>query len=133
MRIFVSASSREWQRARFFIASLRLAHHTIEFDWTESIESDLLCGGDADLHPSVSKDLAESCHLGARDCEWFVRLVGPEKSEGSAYEHGVAAGAGRHVIVVGAKDDVARTIMTEMADDTFATDKEALEWIGVSL
>lgn len=133
MRIFVSASSTEWRRARFFIRSLQLAGHVIEFDWTESIEADLANGGDAALPRETRRSVAESCHCGARDCEWFVRLVGPEKSEGSACEHGAAASAGRYVIMVGADDHLARSVMTELADETFANDAEALAWIGAAL
>lgn len=130
MRIYVAAASSEWRRARGFIRSLENLGHEVNHDWTDGIEVNLARGGDSALPTSTRTGIAEECHAAARDCEWFVRLFGPEKSEGAAYEHGVAAAAERFVIVVGHVEHRARTLMAEQADETFDTDVEALTWIG---
>ncbi len=99
LRVYVSASSAEVNRAKRMIAHLPLAGIHVTHDWTASVEASP--GGDASLSDEQRRSVADADLAGIDAADVVIWLVASIPSWGAPFEAGYAVSKGKPVVAVG--------------------------------
>lgn len=99
LRVYVSASSAEVNRAKRMISNLRCVGIHVTHDWTASVEASP--GGDASLSDEQRRSVADADLAGIDAADVVIWLVASIPSWGAPFEAGYAVSKGKPVVAVG--------------------------------
>ena len=126
-RVYVAASSREYERARRAMRVIEARGAKVAIDWTFPVEqlSQHRCST-ADMSDGYAREAAEKNLLALRDSTALLFLTPQTISRDSWVELGFALALGLDVAVAGSA--ACHSISTRLAP-RFATDEEAIAWL----
>jgi nucleoside 2-deoxyribosyltransferase len=126
-RVYVAASSREYERARRAMRMLEARGGKVAIDWTLPVEqlAQHRCST-ADMSDGYAREAAEKNLLALRDSKALLFLAPQTISRDSWVELGFALALGIPVAVGG---DAARHSISTRLVPRFETDEEAIDWL----
>lgn len=128
MKVYLSTSFHERARAKAMADRLRFNGIEIAYDW---FTADRPTGttSDADLTDRQRITFASAELDAIREADVFWLLAPTTQSRGAWFEFGYAAACAHHPSLVVSGPARRDSIFTEIADECFATDLEALIWL----
>lgn len=126
MKIYVAGASKEIEKIEGFIERLRMAGHTITFDWTVAVRQvGDASPDDGDIRKASARadlDGVENCHI-----FWLVKPSVESTSTGAWVELGFALSfPGKTTIASG---DNRKCIFADLVDREFDEHEEALRFL----
>ena len=133
-RVYVIGSSAELERAERVIAALRERGVEITHDWTASVRAARAAGhaSDATLSREKQKQIATRCIRGVMRADVVLLLWSKSPSFGAGGEWDRALWCQEYdgtPIAVSAAGGTSPHIFTSFADEIFASDDDAIEWV----
>jgi hypothetical protein len=124
MEIYVAASSKEVERAKFVMNKLRELGHEITHDWTVEVEKY------KDTIPSdeILLKCAENDYQGVTTCDYLVLLSPKDQNStiGAWVELGIALGLSTDILISGNAD---KCIFAHLANELYENDEKLINAI----
>ena len=127
MKVYIAASSKEFQRARSAMQAARDAGHEITHDWTQDLAA-VGCAQGYNLPSDRRREIAERdlAAIRAADALW---LLIPEGASAGAWSEWGFAWATCPLLIASGKPLEDAPLFTELADHCFRTDEIAANYL----